>query len=124
MALINVAKMLSRRLFSRGTRGVTNTGGVSKHIMDENLRSICARVEQATAEANQLRDECNTYYVLRRAFSRDRVIWSWFIFGVGINVVQQYQVIVKKRNAIKDLESQLSARRTEKQELRLPALSA
>ncbi|RZC88899.1 hypothetical protein C5167_031271 [Papaver somniferum] len=135
MALKSVTKMLSQRLFSRGTRGiVTNTGGrteTSKHITDENLRSICERVEQATADAKQLCEECNAVFALKRAFPMDRVIWSSVIFGLGINAVQQFQEIVETRNAIKDKKNQLSARRnaikdTESpcQELRLPALSA
>ncbi|RZC72165.1 hypothetical protein C5167_035354 [Papaver somniferum] len=135
MALKSVTKMLSQRLFSRGTRGiVTNTGGrteTSKHITDENLRSICERVKQATADAKQLRDEFNAVFALKRAFPKDRVVWSSVIFGVGINAVQQFQEIVEMRNAIKDKKNQLSARRnaikdteSPRQELRLPALSA
>ncbi|KAI3872411.1 hypothetical protein MKW92_046755 [Papaver armeniacum] len=121
MALRNVTKMLSQRLFSRGTRGGTET---SKHITDENLRSLYERVKQDIAEVDQLTDEFHAIFALKRAFSRDRIIWSSFILSVGFNVVQQFEEIMKSRNAIKDIESQLSARSAEKQESRLPALSA
>ncbi|KAI3882856.1 hypothetical protein MKW92_016937 [Papaver armeniacum] len=138
MALRNFTKMLSQRLFSRGARGiVNNTGGrtkTSEHITDEYLRGVCERVEQATAEAKQLYDECEAVFALKRAFPKDRVIWASFIFGVGIAAVQQFQEILKTRNAIEDKEKQLSARRSvikykesqssARQELRLPALSA
>ncbi|KAI3879529.1 hypothetical protein MKW92_003426 [Papaver armeniacum] len=135
MALRNVTKMLSQRLFSRGTRGiVTNTGGrtkTSEHITDENLRSVCERVEQATAEAKQLYDECEAVFALKRAFPGDRVIWASVLFGVGINAVLQFQEIVKIRNAIEDKKNQLSALRnaikdkeSPRQEFGVPALSA
>ncbi|KAI3866660.1 hypothetical protein MKW92_002806 [Papaver armeniacum] len=138
MALKSVTKMLSQRLFSRGTRGiVTNTGGrtkTSQHIKDENLRSVCERVEQATAEAKQLYDECEAVFALKRAFPGDRIIWASFIFGVGITAGQQFQEILKTRNDIEDKKNQLSARRSPikdkesqssaREELRLPALSA
>ncbi|KAI3869224.1 hypothetical protein MKX03_021450 [Papaver bracteatum] len=135
MALRNVTKMLSQRLFSRGTRGVvTNTGGgteTSKHITDEKLRSLCVRVEQATAEAKQFHEECDAVFALKRVFTGDRVIWASVFFGVGINAVQQFQEIVKRRNAIEDKKNQLSALRnaikdkeSPRQEFRVPALSA
>ncbi|KAI3866662.1 hypothetical protein MKW92_002808 [Papaver armeniacum] len=154
MALRNVTKMLSQRLFSRGTGGiVTNTGGrtkTSQHITDEHLRGVCERVEQATEEAKQLYDECEAVFYYgchiklhctyvsfagpKRAFPKDRLIWASFIFGVGIAAVQQFQEILKTRNAIEDKKKQLSARRnvikdkesqsSARQELRLPALSA
>ncbi|KAI3879523.1 hypothetical protein MKW92_003420 [Papaver armeniacum] len=122
MALINVAKMLSRRLFSRGTRGVSADTG--QHITDEKLRSLYVSIKQTTAEANQLRDDCHAVFAIKRAVTRDRVIWSWFIVGVGINAIQLFGEILKMRDAIKDKESQLSAPHAEKQESRLPALSA
>ncbi|KAI3954302.1 hypothetical protein MKW92_043771 [Papaver armeniacum] len=124
MALINVAKMLSRRLFSRGTRGVSAGTETGQHITDENLRSIYARVKQDIAEVDQLTEEFHAIFALKRAFTRDRIIWSSFILSVGFNVVLQFEEIMKSRNAIKDIESQLSARSAEEQELRLPALSA
>ncbi|KAI3869218.1 hypothetical protein MKX03_021444 [Papaver bracteatum] len=130
MALRNVTRMLSQRWFSTSTRGITGGGTeTSKHITDEKLQSLYERIKQATAETNQLRDECNTYFALKRAFPRDRVVWALFILSVGFNAVQQTQEILKtrsvmkekqtqltaRRNAIKDKESQLSARLTEKQ---------
>ncbi|RZC72168.1 hypothetical protein C5167_035335 [Papaver somniferum] len=121
MALKSVTKMLSQRLFPGGTRGGTET---SKHITDENLRSLYAHLKQDIAEVNQLTDEFHAIFALKRAVTRDRIIWSSFILSVGFNVVQQFEEIMKSRNAIKDKESQLSARSAEKQELRLPALAA
>ncbi|KAI3869230.1 hypothetical protein MKX03_021456 [Papaver bracteatum] len=117
MALRNITRMLSQRWFSTSTRGGIET---SKHITDENLRSLYACLKKDIAEVNQLTDEFHAIFALKRAVTRDRIIWLSFIFGVGFNVVQ----LVKRRNAIKDIESQLSARCTEKQELRLPALLA
>ncbi|KAI3872410.1 hypothetical protein MKW92_046754 [Papaver armeniacum] len=138
MALINVAKMLSRRLFSRGTRGVSAKTETGQHITDEKLRSLYVSIKQTIAETNQLRDECDTYFALKRAFPQDRVVWALFITSVGHNAVQLSRensktenIIEHKRSqlrarltAIGDRQSQLSARRTEMQKLRLPALSA
>ncbi|RZC88890.1 hypothetical protein C5167_031264 [Papaver somniferum] len=135
MALKSVTKMLSQRLFSRGTRGiVTNTGGrteTSKHITDEKLRSLCERFEQATAEAKEFIDECNAVFALKRAFPFDRQLWASFLLGLGVSAVQKFQEIVKMRNAIEDKKNQLSALRnaikdkeSPRQELRAPALSA
>ncbi|XP_026404743.1 uncharacterized protein LOC113299859 [Papaver somniferum] len=114
MALKSVTKMLSQRWFSTSTRGITNTGGgteTSKHITDEKWRGLYERIKQATAETNQLRDECNAYFALKRAFPQDRVVWALFILSVGYNVVLQSQEILKTRNVIKDKQTQLTARR-------------
>ncbi|KAI3836237.1 hypothetical protein MKW92_008288 [Papaver armeniacum] len=139
MALRNVTRMLSQRWFSTSTRGITGGGTeTSKHITDEKLRSLYVSIKQAIAETNQLRDECNTYFALKRAFPQDRVVWLFFISSVGYNSVRLARensktenIIEDKRsqlrarlNAIGDRQSQLSARRTEMQKLRLPALSA
>ncbi|KAI3954304.1 hypothetical protein MKW92_043773 [Papaver armeniacum] len=138
MALRNVTRMLSQRWFSTSTRGITGGGTeTSKHITDENLRSLYVSIKQAIAETNQLRDECNTYFALKRAFPQDRLVWLFFISSVVYNAVNLSQEILKTRNVIKDKESQLTARlnaigdrqsqlsaRTEMQKLRLPALSA
>ncbi|KAI3891958.1 hypothetical protein MKW92_045122 [Papaver armeniacum] len=139
MALRNVTRMLSQRWFSTSTRGITGGGTeTSKHITDEKLRSLYVSIKQAIAETNQLRDECNTYFALKRAFPQDRVVWLFFISSVGYNAVRLARensntenIIEDKRsqlrarlNAIGDRQSQLSARRTEMQKLRLPALSA
>ncbi|KAI3919228.1 hypothetical protein MKW92_012796 [Papaver armeniacum] len=111
MALKNVAKMLSRRWFSSGT---------SSGIRDDGLRSLCERLEQAAEEANQLRDECNAIFALKRAFAIDQFLWAGFIMTLGFKISEHVQSI----KDIKDKTSQLSARRAKKQELKLPAYSA
>ncbi|KAI3977964.1 hypothetical protein MKX01_032341 [Papaver californicum] len=75
MALKNVAKMLFRR-FSSGTRSV---GGIETNnivIRDDKLRSVYVRLEKINEKANQLADECNAIYALKRALPRDRLTFS------------------------------------------------
>ncbi|KAI3892499.1 hypothetical protein MKW92_021972 [Papaver armeniacum] len=122
MALKNVAKLLSQRWFSSGTTSgvIKNGGGIETKntlIRDDRLRSMCERLEQAAAEANQLRDECNAIFALKRVFTIDQILWGGFIVALGFRIGEQFQLI----KDIKDRESQLSALRTKKQELQLPA---
>ncbi|KAI3901297.1 hypothetical protein MKW92_044071 [Papaver armeniacum] len=120
MALKNVAKMLSRRF----TSFVSKNGGIeTKHsvITDDKLRSVCVRSEQITEKAKQLKDEYSAVFALKRAFPLDRVIWLAIILNLGGETGVKVQTIWKTKKYIKDQESELSAFRTRKQELQLPA---
>ncbi|KAI3931692.1 hypothetical protein MKW92_037840 [Papaver armeniacum] len=108
MALKNVTKMLSWRWFSNGTRS---------GIWDSKLLDFCVRLEQATEEANQLRDEYNTICAIKRRFLRDQRIWLGLICSLTADIGVQFKFISQRRKAVKEKESQLSAIRTKKQEL-------
>ncbi|KAI3926536.1 hypothetical protein MKX01_011432 [Papaver californicum] len=128
MALKNVAKMLFRR-FSSGTRSV---GGIETNnivIRDDKLRSVYVRLEQATEQANQLADECNTIYIspitnpypaLKRELPRDRLTWLWFIISLALTISDKAVKTSQTKIKIKDKESELSALRTKNQELHIP----
>ncbi|MCL7044092.1 hypothetical protein MKW94_003265 [Papaver nudicaule] len=125
MALKNFAKNLLSRGFSSGIRGfVTKSGEIeTKHavIRDPKLRSVCERFEQAAEKAKQLKDECEVVFAIRKAFPTDRVIWLGFIMNFGRLTCEQVETVWETKKRIKDKESQLSALRTQNQELLLPA---
>ncbi|MCL7036386.1 hypothetical protein MKW94_013571 [Papaver nudicaule] len=116
MGLKDVAKILYLR-FSTTT---------SKHavIRDDKLRGLCERLEQAAEKAKRLKDECDVAFAIRKAFPTDRILWLALILNLARLTGEQAEVISDTRKRIKDGESQLSALRTKKQELQLPASSA
>ncbi|KAI3890380.1 hypothetical protein MKX03_028202, partial [Papaver bracteatum] len=86
-------------------------------IKDDKLRNLCVRIEQATEEASQLRDEYNTICALKRRFPRDQRIWLGLICSLTVDIGLQFKFISQRSKSVKEKESQLSAIRTKKQEL-------
>ncbi|KAI3866601.1 hypothetical protein MKX03_023813 [Papaver bracteatum] len=107
MALKNVAKMLSWRFSSGTTSIVTKNGGIETKDVTISLRlmlslfeTLLVWLEHTKVEAEQLMDECNAIFTLKRAFHIDRLIWFGIIITLGVKIGEQIVTIQEVKDKI------------------------